>query len=131
MATDVVAKRFESDSDAKGFSITRSKAPYYSDGDSKLYRKTRKFWLRWQAYIVECGEIVTPKNIVHCIQPVVLTEVMFWTDKDFLDPCDELTNVSQSGKGRSLDPGSNDTELRGGGCMARRDIEGDQGSASI
>ena len=44
---------------------------------------------------MECGEIVTPKNIVHCIQPVVLTEVMFWTDKDFLDPCDELTNVSQ------------------------------------
>jgi hypothetical protein len=27
MATDAAAKRFESDSDAKGFSITRPKAP--------------------------------------------------------------------------------------------------------
>ena len=88
MATDACVEIREPDSDAKGFSITRSKAPYYTDADSKSYRRTRGFLLRWQAYIVECGEIVTPKNIVHCIQPVVLTEVMFWTDKYFSDPCD-------------------------------------------
>ena len=95
MATDAVVKSCEPDSDAKGFSITRPKAPYYSDADSKSYRRTRNFWLRWQAYIVECGEIVTPKNIVHCIQPVVLTEIMFWTTDKFLTPCEELTDVSQ------------------------------------
>ena len=78
----------EHDSDAKGFSVTRPKAPYYSDGDSKSYRKTRSFWLKWLAYTRACGTTVMPKNIVHCIQPIVLTEIMFWTTEDFPSLCE-------------------------------------------